>query len=47
MRARLGQGTGGVLSYFTRHKTANLLLVVLIALASPHFPGCGRSSFPM
>lgn len=35
----LPQGAGGVLSYFTRHKTvANLLLVVLIMAGAVALP---------
>jgi multidrug efflux pump subunit AcrA (membrane-fusion protein) len=38
----------GMGDYFTRHRTAaNLLLVVLIAARARRRPRCGRSSFPM
>jgi hypothetical protein len=39
----------GILSYFTRHRTAaNLLLVVLLAAGAGRASrACGRSSFPM
>jgi multidrug efflux pump subunit AcrB len=37
----------GILSYFTRHRTAaNLLLVLMLAAGLAAFRRCGRSSFP-
>jgi hypothetical protein len=37
----------GILSYFTRHRTAaNLLLVLMLAAGSAPFRRCGRSSSP-
>ncbi|MBD3679730.1 MAG: efflux RND transporter permease subunit [Rhodobacteraceae bacterium] len=47
MAARFDGAIGGVLSYFTRHKTAaNLLLVILIALGVAAFPRMRAQFFP-
>src|SRR6056297_1100930 len=45
--SRLAESTGGVISYFTRHRTAaNLLLVVLIAAGLAAFPQMRAQFFP-
>ncbi|MCY4180471.1 MAG: efflux RND transporter permease subunit, partial [Litoreibacter sp.] len=47
MRDRIKSGTGGVLSYFTRHRTAaNLLLVILLALGVAAIPNMRTQFFP-
>ncbi|MEM7473279.1 MAG: efflux RND transporter permease subunit [Pseudomonadota bacterium] len=47
MRERIRSGTGGVLSYFTRHRTAaNLLLVILLALGVAAVPNMRTQFFP-
>ena len=44
---RLGAGAGGILSYFTRHKTAaNLLLVLMLAAGLFAFPNMRAQFFP-
>lgn len=43
----IGASTGGVLSYFTRHKTAaNLLLVVMLVLGAASLPKMRAQFFP-
>ncbi len=45
--AGLGQTTGGIISYFTRHRTAaNLLLIVLIVAGLASFPRMRAQYFP-
>ena len=47
MAGRISSGAGGVLSYFTRHRTAaNLLLVILIALGIAALPRMRAQFFP-
>ncbi|MEM6596237.1 MAG: efflux RND transporter permease subunit, partial [Pseudomonadota bacterium] len=47
MRQRIKSGTGGVLSYFTRHRTAaNLLLVILLTLGVAAIPNMRTQFFP-
>ena len=47
MARDLGRPAGGVLSYFTRHKTAaNLLLVILLVLGLWAFPNMRAQFFP-
>ena len=47
MAPRVGNLAGGVLSYFTRHRTAaNLLLVILIVLGLAAFPRMRAQFFP-
>ncbi len=47
MRAQIKSGTGGVLSYFTRHKTAaNLILVILLAVGIASVPRMRAQFFP-
>lgn len=47
MAERLTSSAGGILSYFTRHKTAaNLVLVVLIVLGLTAFPRMRSQFFP-
>ncbi|MEX5727825.1 multidrug efflux pump subunit AcrB [Rhodovulum iodosum] len=47
MARRIAEGAGGVLSYFTRHRTAaNLVLVVLIALGLSAAPRMRAQFFP-
>jgi multidrug efflux pump subunit AcrB len=43
----IGASTGGVLSYFTRHKTAaNLLLVIMLVLGAASLPKMRAQFFP-
>jgi multidrug efflux pump subunit AcrB len=47
MRAQIANTTGGILSYFTRHKTAaNLVLVVLLAIGIAALPRMRAQFFP-
>ncbi len=47
MRAAIKSGTGGLLSYFTRHRTAaNLLLVILICVGVAVLPRMRTQFFP-
>lgn len=47
MRGLIGKGSGGVLSYFVRHRTAaNLLLVVMIAMGIAVVPRMNTQFFP-
>lgn len=47
MRAQIKSGTGGVLSYFTRHRTAaNILLVILISAGVAAVPRMRAQFFP-
>ncbi len=47
VREQVKQATGGILSYFTRHRTAaNLVLVVLIALGLAALPKMRTQFFP-
>jgi len=44
---RLNRGAGGILSYFTRHRTvANLLLVIMLAAGMIAFPNMRAQFFP-
>jgi multidrug efflux pump subunit AcrB len=44
---RLNAGAGGILSYFTRHKTAaNLLLVLMLTAGLFAFPNMRAQFFP-
>ena len=45
--AKLNQGYGGILSYFTRHKTAaNLLLVLMLVAGLMSYPNMRAQFFP-
>ena len=47
MVRRIPQGAGGVLSYFTRHRTAaNLLLVVMVVLGLAALPNMRAQFLP-
>ncbi len=47
MARRIPQGAGGILSYFTRHRTAaNLLLVVMVVMGLAALPNMRAQFFP-
>ncbi|EPX81780.1 efflux RND transporter permease subunit [Litoreibacter arenae] len=47
MRGVIGAKTGGILSYFTRHRTAaNLLLVLMVAIGAAAVPRMNTQFFP-
>lgn len=47
MRETISKGTGGILSYFTRHRTAaNLVLVVMLAIGIAALPRMRAQFFP-